>query len=138
MDVGLSNSGDFDQLSMLGVDFGANLNIKHDGNVNHLEGKAMYGYEDQLGIVPTGLNGQPGFSSDASQMGLVPQGLQGDPYQMGIIPRGMGYPNQMGGIMDTLQTPLFALGTFNVTYLHHVKSERKQVNSADDQRFDSC
>lgn len=60
--LGQNNSGDFDQLSLHGVDFGEDYTKSYDVKPTNLKGdKAMYGYSQQLG--------------DAHQMGVIPQGL---------------------------------------------------------------
>ena len=60
---GQNNSGDFDQYSLHGVDFGENYCAKFNGKINNLEGEyQMNGYANQLG--------------DAYEMGVIPQGLQ--------------------------------------------------------------
>lgn len=86
---GINNSGDFDQLSLAGVDFGEDYCENYGITPTNLGGTTMYGgHLDQLGM-------------DYSQMGVIPEGLSGDYDQMGIVPEGLGhgggYFSQMGG-----------------------------------------
>lgn len=82
---GINNSGDFDQLSLAGVDFGEDYCENYGIVPTNLQGDVMYGgHLDQLGM-------------DYHQMGVIPEGLGADFDQMGIVPAGYGgYHNQMG------------------------------------------
>lgn len=119
-DSGINNQGDFDQLSLAGVDFGADYCEDYGINPTNLEGEIMFSgsldqlgsYYDQMGVVPEGLG------ADFNQMGIVPEGLGHDYQQMGIVPSGLGsqysqlgsYNNQLGivpsglGFMDKWNT----------------------------------
>lgn len=109
---GINNEGDFDQLSLAGVDFGEDYCFDYGIDPTNLEGETMYsGYYDQLGmdynqmgIVPEGLG------ADFNQLGIVPSGLGHGAYQqlggkyqqLGGVPSGLGIvPSGLGGIMDT-------------------------------------
>lgn len=93
--VGVNSEGDFDQLSLAGVDFGEDYCQNYGISPESLEGEYMYsGEQDQMGM-------------DYHQMGTVPEGLGADFNQMGIIPQGLGGNlqqlghgkyQQMGGI----------------------------------------
>jgi hypothetical protein len=82
---GINSSGDFDQLSLAGVDFGEDYCENYGITPTTLQGDTMYsGHLDQMGM-------------DYHQMGVVPEGLGADFDQMGIVPSGMGgHLNQMG------------------------------------------
>lgn len=95
---GLNNEGDFDQLSLAGVDFGEDYCEDYGIEPANLEGEVMYsGIYDQMGM-------------DYSQLGVVPEGLGADFDQMGIIPSGLGGQyqqlghsyNQMGSYYDQM------------------------------------
>ena len=95
MPLGLNDSGDFDQLSLAGVDFGEDYCQDYNVKPINLEGDYMYhqlGHiqYDQLGTIPTGLG------SDYQQMGTIPSGLGYSSQQLGTIPSGLGFnPMQM-------------------------------------------
>lgn len=82
---GINNSGDFDQLSLAGVDFGEDYCENYGIVPTNLQGDVMYGgHLDQLGM-------------DYHQMGVIPEGMGADFDQMGVVPAGYGgYHNQMG------------------------------------------
>lgn len=103
---GINSSGDFDQLSLAGVDFGEDYCENYGITPTNLQGETMYsGQLDQLGM-------------DYHQMGAIPEGLGADFDQMGIVPSGLGskynqlghssysqlgnYYSQMGGIPSGL------------------------------------
>ncbi len=132
----LGASPDFDQASIIGVDFGANYNEDFGIVPTELKGKYMNNYDDvdydqdlhnqniddeysqQLGC------NSPDFGS-IPQMGEIPSGLS--PY-FGEIPSGMSAfngpkpyaPNGqgLGGVMDTLKNPLFTVAGMSVTPIH--------------------
>lgn len=124
--LGQNDSGDFDQLSIAGVDFGADYCADFGVIPTNLEGEdTMYGNSyNQMGERAYGMGIIPeGLGADFTQLGIVPQGLNGEFQQVGLIPSGMsgqynqmgGQYNQMGGIMDQLKTPLFTVAGFSVT-----------------------
>lgn len=106
--LGQDSSGDFDQLSLEGVDFGERYTNDYGINPNHLvskRGKEMSGYDDsqqlgnheiaQLGLIPQGMghyDTQQLGSYEAQQLGLIPEGLGG----FGEIPDFGSYYDQMG------------------------------------------
>ncbi len=104
---GINNSGDFDQLSLAGVDFGADYCENYGITPTNLGGTTMYGgHLDQLGM-------------DYSQMGVVPEGLAGDYDQLGVVPEGLGgyttqqlggYNNQLGHGMYNVQMGQIPMG----------------------------
>lgn len=122
---GINDAGDFDQLSLSGVDFGTDYCEDLGIIPTFLEGdETMYGrssqqlgYANGMGIVPEGMAG------DFEQLGIVPDGMSGDHQQLGLVPSGLGgrYHQQMGshnyqmGFMDKLQTPLFSVAGFSIT-----------------------
>lgn len=128
--LGYNDSGDFDQLSLAGVDFGEDYTQKRNINPKNLEGEYVMQYaKADFGLIPQGLSGDyqqlgivpEGLGADHQQMGLVPQGLGADYQQMGhsyqqlgVIPSGMGSQYQQLGAFD-MNAPLFSLGGFSVT-----------------------
>lgn len=99
--LGQDSSGDFDQLSLDGVDFGANLTKDYNiAPVNLTAEDAMYGDDSQqlgnydaqqLGLIPQGLghsDSQQLGTFEAQQLGLIPEGLGG----FGEIPDFNGLP----------------------------------------------
>lgn len=138
--LGQNSEGDFDQLSLAGVDFGEDYHEDYGIVPTNLEGEStMYGSDfDQMGERVYGMGVMPeGLSGDFQQMGIVPSGLGGQYNQMGEIPVGLGGQynqmgeipsglgnsynqlggqyNQMGSVMDTLKKPLFSVAGFGVT-----------------------
>lgn len=117
--LGINYTGDFDQHSIAGVDFGEDYTkSRKDTKLTTMEGvQYMYGQQGQLGCsdaayemgtFPEQMSGSADFGDhyslgDCSQMGEIPTGLRGPyqlgmkPYQLGEIPRGMGeIPRGMG------------------------------------------
>lgn len=102
----VNDAGDFDQLSIAGVDFGENYDEVHNIKPNYLQGESfMYGADyqqlgadyDQLGIVPTGMG------EDYQQLGIVPTGMGHGMYkQLGEIPYGLGADYQQLGQFEAL------------------------------------
>lgn len=103
--LGQDSSGDFDQLSIAGVDFGHNYMQNYGINPTDLESEELgmdpymqmgdsadygHGYADQLGY--------------ANQLGIIPTGLgeipSYNPYPLGELPtlntQQLGYANQLG------------------------------------------
>jgi hypothetical protein len=99
---GVNTSGDFDQLSLAGVDFGEDYCVNYGISPKSLEGEYMYSGEQdmagmdyhQMGTIPEGLG------ADFNQMGMIPQGLgHSSLHQMGHYPQGLGhYPQMIGGV----------------------------------------
>lgn len=114
--LGQNASGDFDQLSLHGVDFGADYMEEFEGTINNMEGVSMY--SEQLGYDAGQLGSYSQQMGSGADFGLIPSGLGKNP-DFGLIPSGMGYyPSQMGSFMTTLKTPVFTLGGFQVNYMH--------------------
>jgi hypothetical protein len=119
--LGVNDAGDFDQLSLAGVDFGEDYDQDHKIKPNNLEGDySMYGqdnnqlgYAYQMGVLPEGMG------NDFNQLGVVPSGMGHSHYhQMGVVPSGLGHYDQLGqGFMDTLNRPLTTVAGINVTPL---------------------
>lgn len=138
----LNGGADFDQHSIIGVDFGEDYTKDFGIVPNDLTSEeTMYGHDEsewgdaqqlgsgadfgmdhfgafpkQLGIVPSGLGN---YSAGTYAPGAVTQQLGYDPQQLGIVPSGLGLlPTGLGAIMDTVNKPLFKVGNFQVTVLH--------------------
>ena len=107
---GYDSSGNFDQYSLDGADFGMDFDQSYNIEPKTLEGvDTMYGYSQQMG--------------EAWDMGVIPEGLGADYNQMGLVPSGMGghYQQmghadlqQMGHYQQLGQMPAFLTGSFTV------------------------
>lgn len=130
----LNGGADFDQHSIVGVDFGEDYtqdfgieptNLTSEESMNGYVTDTEWGDAQQLGYNNADFGGNH-FGSfpqqlghDAQQLGIVPQGLGYDSQQLGLIPQGLGIiPTGLGSIMDTVNKPLFKVGSFQVTVLH--------------------
>lgn len=86
MSFGYNQHGDFDQLSLQGVDFGAD-------------------YTKDYGVEPNNLQGSYEMNGYYNQMGVVPMGMSGYHDQLGAYHHQMGMHNyQMGFLQNTLAT----------------------------------
>ena len=83
--LGQNESGDFDQLSLHGVDFGENYTKDYGVQPTNLEG--VYMHHHQMGAIPQGM-GDADFGDYMGQdpdFGLIPSGMSG-----------MSHHNQLG------------------------------------------
>jgi len=108
--LGQDASGDFNQLSLAGVDFGENYTQDYGIEPTYLESEDnMYGHYDaqQMG--------------DAQQLGWQESTPVGDAQQLGVIPDGLGHYQQLGQVPKGLgmvptgfgQIPDFGHGYFD-------------------------
>lgn len=129
-----SGNGDFDQLSLSGVDFGQDYTkdwgiepTNLDEGMDSME-YIEESYDDAQQLGGSADFGMSAFGAFKSDMGIIPANMGYDPQQLGynaqqlgILPSGLGggfVPATMGSLTTTLATPLFKVGTFQVTYLH--------------------
>lgn len=108
--LGQNASGDFDQLSLHGVDFGENYTENYGITPTNLEGNYMNHYQ-QLGILPQGM-GDADFGDHMGSdpdFGLMPQGMSGMSHhnQLGSYHQmGHSHHYQMGFMDQSVELPM--------------------------------